>query len=136
MAPRTFTPAEANALLDEVRPLTERMVEHRRRLADAQARRARTLEHISGNGGDVTPSELAELVEEVEREATAVAKAVRGLTELGAQVKDLDAGLVDFPARRGDGEPVLLCWRLGEDEIAWWHSEEAGFGGRRPLSEL
>lgn len=136
VAARTFTPAEANALLPDVRPLAERMVEHRRRLAEAQRRREQVLEHIAGNGGDVTPSELAELVEEVEREATAVARAVRSLTELGAQVKDLDAGLVDFPATRASGEVVLLCWRLGEDEIGWWHTEEGGFRGRRPLSEL
>jgi hypothetical protein len=136
VAARTFTPQEANELLAEVRPLAERMVAHRRRLAAAQERRERVLRHIAGNGGDVTPSELAELVEKVEREATAVARAVRAITELGAQVKDLDAGLVDFPSTRASGEVVLLCWRLGEDEVAWWHTEEGGFGGRRPLSEL
>jgi hypothetical protein len=50
----------------------------------------------------------------------------------GAQVKDLDSGLIDFPALRR-GETVLLCWQLGEDEIAWWHSVDDGFAGRRPL---
>jgi hypothetical protein len=54
---------------------------------------------------------------------------------LGAQVKDADEGLVDFPTLRGD-EEVLLCWKLGEDEIAYWHSLEDGFAGRRPLSDL
>jgi hypothetical protein len=131
-----FTPDEANALLDEVRPLAEQMVEHRRRLLAAQVRRESALERIGGNGGDFTPDELAELAEDVEREATAVARAVRGLTELGAQVKDLDSGLVDFPGTRASGEPILLCWRLGEDEIAWWHTEQDGFAGRRPLDEL
>ena len=52
--------------------------------------------------------------------------------EVGALVKDLDQGLVDFPARR-EGEDVLLCWRLGEDEVAFWHGLEEGFSGRRPL---
>jgi len=47
-------------------------------------------------------------------------------------VKDLDAGLVDFPAVRG-GERVLLCWRVGEDEVAWWHGLEDGFAGRRRI---
>ncbi len=47
-------------------------------------------------------------------------------------MKDLDSGLVDFPALH-EGETVLLCWQLGEDEIAWWHHEEDGFAGRRPL---
>ena len=47
-------------------------------------------------------------------------------------MKDLDSGLIDFPARH-HGETVLLCWQLGEDEIAWWHRVEDGFAGRRPL---
>lgn len=136
MVGATFTPDEANGLLPQVRPLAERMVEHRRRLLAAMERREGALAHIGGNGGDFSPGELAELAEDVEREATEVARAVRGITELGAQVKDLDAGLVDFPGVRSTGEPALLCWRLGEDEIAWWHTEADGFGGRRPLDEL
>jgi hypothetical protein len=54
------------------------------------------------------------------------------LQELGLLVKDLDEGLVDFPALRGD-EEVLLCWRLGEGEVAFWHSLDEGFAGRKPL---
>jgi hypothetical protein len=50
----------------------------------------------------------------------------------GLLVKDLDEGLVDFPALRGD-EEVLLCWRLGEEEVAFWHTPEDGFAGRKPL---
>jgi hypothetical protein len=47
-------------------------------------------------------------------------------------VKDLDAGLVDFPSVR-DGEDVLLCWQLGEDVVAFWHRYEDGYAGRRPI---
>jgi hypothetical protein len=47
-------------------------------------------------------------------------------------VKDLDAGLVDFPSER-EGELVLLCWQLGEERVAWWHTLEGGFAGRQPL---
>jgi hypothetical protein len=129
---RTFTPDEANRALAEVRPLTEAMVHHRRALADAHARRAETLSSISGNGGGMPPSELAELALAVERESEALAEAVRGIQELGAQVKDLDSGLIDFPARRGE-EEVLLCWQLGEPEVAFWHGVDDGFAGRRPL---
>jgi len=50
----------------------------------------------------------------------------------GAQVKDIDEGLIDFPAL-SRGEPVLLCWKLGEDEIRYWHTVEDGFAGRREL---
>jgi hypothetical protein len=132
----SFTPDEANDLLARVRPLAEQMVEHRRRQRAAQERREAVLARITGNGGDFTPTELAELAEDVEREATEVARAVRAITELGAQVKDLDTGLLDFPGTRPSGEQILLCWRLGEDEVAWWHTERDGFGGRRPLDEL
>ena len=79
-----------------------------------------------------TPAELAEAAAEVDRQARALARAVDDIVELGVEVKDLDEGLVDFPARR-EGEDVLLCWRLGEDEVGFWHSLEDGFAGRKPL---
>ena len=129
---RSYTPEEANRALDEVRPLVESMVQHRRALLAAHARRAETVSAIAGNGGGMPPSELAELARDVEREQAALADAVRAIQELGVQVKDLDTGLVDFPARRGD-EEVLLCWQLGEPEVAYWHGLEDGFAGRRPL---
>ena len=56
----------------------------------------------------------------------------RSSQALGVLVKDLDRGLVDFPALR-DGEEVLLCWQVGEGEIAYWHGLEEGFAGRKPL---
>ena len=62
----------------------------------------------------------------------ALAKTIDEIDEHGAQVKDLDEGLIDFPALR-DGETVLLCWKLDEDEIRYWHRVEDGFAGRRPL---
>lgn len=132
MPERYFTPEEANALLPEIRPLAEEMVGHRRRLAAAEARQAEVLERISGNGGDLAPSDLAELAEEVEQHATALARCLRDLSALGVQVKDLERGLVDFPALR-EGEEVLLCWELGEDEVAYWHGVDDGFAGRQPL---
>ena len=61
-----------------------------------------------------------------------LARLVDEIIAHGAQVKDLDSGLVDFPALH-HGETVLLCWQLGEDEIAWWHRVDDGFAGRRPL---
>ena len=54
------------------------------------------------------------------------------LEDLGLQVKDLDSGLVDFPAERY-GEKVLLCWRYGESEVCYWHKPNEGFNGRKPL---
>jgi hypothetical protein len=132
MAERHFTPEEANALLEQVRPIAESLVSHRRAFTVAAARKARLASRISGNGGDFDPQEPRELDEQLEREAQAVASAVEELQGLGVLVKDLDRGLVDFPALR-DGEEVLLCWQVGEDEIAFWHGVEEGFAGRKPL---
>lgn len=132
MAERYFTPEEANALLEEVRPLAEELVAHRRAMAVTATRQARLVQRIAGNGGDFDPQEPRTLEEEFKREGEAVARCVRELEALGVLVKDLDRGLVDFPALHGD-EEVLLCWQVGEDEIAFWHGLEEGFAGRKPL---
>ena len=132
MAERHFTPEEANALLEQVRPVAESLVAHRRSFTVAAARRARLASRISGNGGDFDPQEPRELQAEMENESQEVVKAVEELERLGVLVKDLDRGLVDFPALR-DGEEVLLCWQVGEDEVAFWHGVEEGFAGRKPL---
>jgi hypothetical protein len=54
--------------------------------------------------------------------------------EMGGEVKDMDTGLVDFPGKRGE-EEILLCWRLGEHRLGYWHTLEAGFAGRRPIDD-
>ena len=132
MADRYFTPAEANELLATVRPIVERMVSHRRALAVATVRHARIATKIAGNGGGVRPHEVDDLQATIDEEAAEVVRSVAELQELGLLVKDLDEGLVDFPALR-DGEEVLLCWEVGEDEIAFWHGLDEGFAGRKPL---
>jgi len=118
--------------LPRVRPLVERMVEAKRALDAAQAGADEVSERISGNGGGLPPARLAGVHDEVSRAATELARALDAIQELGVLVKDLDTGLVDFPSVR-DGEEVLLCWRLGEDEVAYWHGYEDGFAGRRPI---
>jgi hypothetical protein len=132
---RYFTPAEANAALEEVRPLVEEMVDHRRELAVLLSRRAELSTTIAGNGGDMDPGELARVEAEIGEQAKGVARCVNEIHGLGAEVKDADEGLIDFPALRGE-EEVLLCWKLGETEIEYWHSVEGGFAGRRPLDDL
>ena len=132
MASRTFTPEEANAALAEVRPLVERMVAIKRQLDEAQEQRDEVGRRIAGNGGGIPPQQLAELNEDVEQRAAVLAGIVEELNDLGVLVKDLDEGLVDFPAVR-DGRDVLLCWRLGEDGVAYWHGLEDGFAGRQPI---
>ena len=68
----------------------------------------------------------------IQAEADAIAGCAEQIDAAGAQIKSLEEGLLDFPSMR-DGEDVLLCWKLGEDEIRYWHGVEEGFAGRKPL---
>jgi hypothetical protein len=132
VASRLFTPAQANAALPELRPLVEAMVDAKRVLDEAQDRRDAVGQQISGNGGGIPPAELATLEHDVSEAATVLAAAIGEVQALGVLVKDLDSGLVDFPAKR-DGEDILLCWQLGEEEVAFWHGLEDGYAGRQPI---
>ena len=129
---REFTLEEANAAVVELRPVVARMVEHGRNLADAQRKQRALVTHIAGNGGDMQPSDLRELAETIQTEADAIAACAEEIDAAGAQIKSLEEGLLDFPSRR-DGELVLLCWKLGEGEIEYWHGLDEGFAGRKPL---
>ena len=130
-----FSPEEANAELEDVRPLVEQMVEHRRAHIAALEQQETLEARIRGNGGGIPPATLADAAAAVEREARSLARAVDAIARHGAEVKDIDEGLIDFPALH-HGETVLLCWKLGEDEIRFWHRIEDGFAGRRPVEEL
>ena len=132
MEQRYFTAQQANETLREVRPLTEQLVAHRRALVELQERQSTLTTRIAGNGGNVEPHELEDVQEQLDEEVAGIAGCVARIHELGALVKDLDAGLVDFPATR-DGEDVLLCWRFGENEVAFWHGVDEGFSARKPL---
>jgi hypothetical protein len=131
---RLFTQEEANAALPEVRPLVERLVADRRALVALGSELEELQALIGGNGGSLDPSRVGELQESVAQAAAALASLVEDIQELGVQVKDLDRGLVDFPARHPQtGEAILLCWELGEPDVGHWHDLEEGFAGRKPL---
>jgi hypothetical protein len=129
---RTFTLEEANAAVEELRPVVGRMVEHRRNLAAAQRLQTELLTRIAGNGGDMQPSDLREVAASIQTEADAIAACAEQINAAGAQIKSLEEGLLDFPSTR-DGEEILLCWKLGEEQIGYWHGVDEGFAGRRPL---
>jgi hypothetical protein len=117
-----FSVESADALLPEVR---DRLVA----LRDAYARlighreKVRTL--APSNGGEKEPDGLLEASRQL-------AGQLRWFEEAGIIVRDIEQGLIDFPSHR-EGEEVLLCWRLDEEKVAFWHYPDAGFGGRRPL---
>jgi len=118
--------------LEDVRPLVEELVAARRAHVEALSRQESLETRIRGNGGGMPPATLAEAASAVEHEGRRLARLVEEIRAHGAQVKDVDEGLIDFPALHR-GETVLLCWKLGEDEIRYWHRSEDGFAGRREL---
>jgi hypothetical protein len=131
---RFFTQAEANAALEHVRPLVETLVEQRRELLRVGSALGAIRGTVAGNGGSLDPESVTRLQEAAERVAAELAAVVEELDGLGIQVKDLDRGLIDFPARHPEsGETVLLCWELGEESVAYWHGLEDGYAGRKPL---
>ena len=123
-AKRHFTADEADALLETLRPLVERARALSRRLGEADSRRAMTAMG-RGNGG-------GRHAEEVAGAAARLREVVGTITAHGVVLRDVRAGLLDFPATR-DGRPVYLCWRLGEGRVEWWHDRETGFDGRTRL---
>lgn len=125
MASRYFTVAEANALLPNVRPVMSAILVARQQIVDAQPEIWPVLEKAVGNGGSKKAGALVAQFDVIQ-------KNVRVLQDLGITVKDINQGLVDFPAQR-DGREVYLCWRYDEASITHWHEVDAGFAGRQPL---
>jgi hypothetical protein len=129
---RVFTPAEANGALSQVRPVAERLVALRARMRELEQAQAALVMSIGGNGGGYAVNDLNEARSELASLADAVVACVERLEELGVVLKDLDLGLLDFPALR-NGEEVLLCWRVGEEGVEFWHGLDEGFAGRKPI---
>lgn len=121
----SFTLAEAQALLPRVRAFLEQAQAARKAILAVEPELWPALSAAAGNGHAPPAGRAIRHYEELRR-------AVRALGTLGVLLKDLDTGLVDFPSRR-DGREVLLCWKMGEAEIGFWHELDAGFAGRRPL---
>jgi len=129
---RSFTPAEANSALEEVRPVAERLVAVRARMRELEQSQAELVTAIGGNGGGYAATDLNAAQAELAGLAEAAVACVERLDELGVTLKDLDLGLLDFPSER-DGEEVLLCWHVGEESVSSWHGLEEGYAGRKPI---
>ena len=121
---RHFTREEANALLPQLTALLTHLREAKDELTDAEAHEALSDAAPTNGGGEegrqvgIAFLEVRRLLEIVER--------------TGLVLRDIDRGLIDFPALM-DGREVYLCWELGEDEVGHWHDLEGGYGGREPL---
>jgi hypothetical protein len=123
---RHYSLEEASALLPRVAELLAKMRSARDRLGDEEARTALADAGQSNGGGE--PGKL------VSEGFLELRESMLELRERGIVLRDLDRGLVDFPALR-DGREVFLCWEEGEPEIGFWHDPETGFAGRRPLAD-
>ena len=124
IASRHYTVEQANSALGWVVERIERLRAARASLTDEEARAALS-EAGPTNGGGEPGRVVSEAFVEMR-------SALVELQEMEVVLRDLDRGLVDFPAIR-DGREVFLCWEEGEDEVAHWHDLDAGYGGRRPL---
>jgi hypothetical protein len=121
---RHFTRAEANALLPQLTTLLSQLRDARDELTDTDAHEALS-EAAPTNGGGEQGRRVGIAFIEVRRLIDTVEQA-------GIVLRDIDRGLVDFPALI-DGREVYLCWELGEEDVAYWHDLEGGYGGREPL---
>jgi hypothetical protein len=121
---RHFTRDEANALLPSLKPLLRQLRDAKDELTDEEAHSV-LAEAATGNGGGEQGHQVGVAFLEVRR-------LLETLEESGIVLKDIDRGLVDFPAVI-DGREVYLCWELGEDEVDYWHDLSAGYRGRQPL---
>jgi hypothetical protein len=122
--------ADANERIGELRPLLTALRDDR----DVVARIQQRLERLRGGDGDPR-EELARERDELVATVHRMEAAVRQIDAWGITLRDIATGLVDFPAL-ANGRPIWLCWKLGEQDIAWWHELDTGIAGRRPLIDL
>ncbi|HEY3836138.1 MAG TPA: DUF2203 domain-containing protein [Bryobacteraceae bacterium] len=131
--PRYFTVAEARQYLSEVGTAIRGGIEAKKNLEAAEEDHRARIEKIMFAGGMVVNREAATHTRDKRDSSAAKLKQVfESLQEIGCLIKDLDIGLIDFPALYR-GKEVYLCWRLGEPDITWWHPIDEGFAGRRPI---
>jgi hypothetical protein len=129
---RYFGIDEANDRVAQARPMLEQLRADRDHIAKVQ----RELERGRGTNGSAEHAEqLAELEDDIREVVRRMQASVGQIDAWGITLRDISTGLIDFPAL-ANGRPIWLCWRLGEDDIAWWHEVNAGFDSRQPLSEL
>jgi len=128
---RVFTIEEANGLVPRLETLFDQLNRLRGDAGPIQSSISHVERYGYSNGVDQA-TKLRDLRSQLDAKMKEIKTAFEDITALGCEVKDIDVGLVDFPAER-DGRIVYLCWRRGEDRIRYWHERDAGFAGRQPL---
>ena len=132
---KTFTLEEAHSLLPVLESLLKRAVEGKQSAEEAEAGLADLARRVYLAGGmRVDVVKVAKQRADVESHMQRVRESIAEIDSIGVQVKDIEAGLLDFPCRVDD-QVVLLCWRMGETSIDHWHTMESGFQGRKPIDD-
>ncbi len=126
MRAKYFTPEEASELIPEVEKRFKEIAVANEAVAQLTADLDQTVRD------DANVLEFVDTKKKLNKAMTDMHRAVEFLEDLGCTIKDLEHGLVDFPAKRF-GEEVWLCWRLGETKVSYWHGKREGFSMRKPL---
>lgn len=130
---RLFTIDQANAMLPLVRAITRDVVELATGVMERKQRLDVLVKGRPARSSDVYRDELDQTEEQIEKDVARLQGYAEELLELGLELKSPLDGLVDFPTQI-DGKPALLCWKLGEPAVLFWHDLESGFEGRQPLT--
>jgi hypothetical protein len=139
MARPSFTVAEVEELIPALERIFVEVLQLRaglRGLEEKLDRAGVRMNRTDGDGPDdeKLPLELRQAKAVFRGYYEALSDDIEQVRALGGEIKDLESGLVDFPSRRG-GEEILLCWKLGEKDIQFWHPVDGGFASRRPIDE-
>jgi hypothetical protein len=133
--PKRFTLAEAEGLLPTLDRLLRQAIALKGDYEEAERAVQSFSERVTMMGGiSVDRAKVLEARKRREAMASGLRGAIERILEHGCQVKDLDTGLIDFPTIFR-GNEVLLCWRLGESSIQFWHGVDEGFRGRKPIDQ-
>jgi len=131
---RLFTLPEAERTRRELEPFLIEAMESRKRLAGLDEHLTAVAARIMMMGGVVVPYEKLSAVRAEHRQtAESLKSTLSRILETGCLIKDLEMGLLDFPSLINN-EEVYLCWKLGEDRIRFYHRQNEGFAGRKPLN--
>ncbi len=130
---RQFSLDEAQEMLPEVESDLRLAMALRRELASVLSEMAEVARHVSLSGGAlVHRDKLGEARSRRDALAAKLKESIEIIQRYGCLIKDLETGLIDFPTSYR-GREVYLCWKMGEDRIAYWHEIEDGFRGRRAI---
>jgi hypothetical protein len=128
-----FTLTEAERARRELEPFLVEAMDCRKKLVGLETDLSAVAARITVMGGVIVPyDKLATLRMEHEQLAETMKSALNRILRTGCLIKDLEVGLLDFPSMINN-EEVYLCWRLGEDRIRFYHGQDEGFAGRKPL---